>query len=98
MANTILKLYVTGQSSRTAQAVACLLQICQAQPTGECKTTVIDVLDQPQLAEDERIIATPTLVRESPLPKRRIIGDLSDMEKVMKALDLRPVAKQESSA
>ncbi|MFP4345422.1 MAG: circadian clock KaiB family protein [Anaerolineales bacterium] len=83
-----LKLYVTGRTLRSEQAIANLERICQETLGGQCTISIIDVLEQPQLAEEERILATPTLVKESPYPARRVIGDLSDTEKVMWALGL----------
>ena len=83
----ILTLYVTGQSARSQRAVANLRELCQG--LGEsCELTVIDVLERPQLAEEERVLATPTVIRRWPLPLRRVIGDLSDRDKVVLWLDL----------
>jgi circadian clock protein KaiB len=83
----VLALYVTGQSVRSQRAVANLRSLCDH--LGEsCELTVIDVLERPQAAEDERILATPTVIRRRPLPARRVIGDLSDLDKVSMWLDL----------
>jgi circadian clock protein KaiB len=91
-----LTLYVTGQSVRSQRAVANLRSLCDGLGDA-CELTVIDVLERPQMAEDERILATPTVIRRRPLPLRRIIGDLSDLQKVMLWLDLPlPVAGGES--
>ena len=84
----VLKLYVAGETFRSQRAVANLRRICEDELGGEYDLAVIDVLEQPQVAEDERILATPTLVKEVPLPARRLIGDLSDREKVLLGLDL----------
>lgn len=84
----VLKLFVTGQTSRTRRAIDNLARICEERLRGQYEITVIDVLEDPQLAEDERIIATPTLIKMVPPPHRRIIGDLSDMDKVLMGLDL----------
>jgi circadian clock protein KaiB len=86
----LLKLYVTGQTARAQRAIANLRRICEEELSGQYEMVVIDVLERPQLAEDERILATPTVVRELPAPIRRIIGDLSDSERVLLGLDLRP--------
>ena len=86
---TILKLYVTGRSPRSEQAFANLKAICEQKLSGQYEIEVIDVLERPQLAEDERILATPTLIKLLPLPLRRLIGDLSNKEKVLLGLDLR---------
>ena len=89
----LLKLYVTGQTPRSQKAIAGLNKICADELHGQYEMVVIDVLERPQLAEDEKILATPTLVKELPLPIRRIIGDLSDIEKVLLGLDLHPFTK-----
>lgn len=86
----ILKLYVTGRSPRAERAINNLRRICEQDLEGCYDLVVIDVLEHPQLAEDERILATPTLIKELPPPLRRVIGDLSDREKVLLGLDLRP--------
>jgi circadian clock protein KaiB len=85
----LLKLYVTGQTPRSLQAIANLRRLCEEELRGEYEMIVIDVLERPQLAEDEKILATPTVVKELPAPIRRIIGDLSDSERVLLGLDLR---------
>lgn len=92
MEKYLLKLYVTGQTPRAQRAIDDLRRICDAELPGSYEVVVVDVLEQPQLAEDEKILATPTLVKELPPPTRRIIGDLSDSEKVLRGLDLRPPA------
>ena len=84
-----LKLYVTGKTSRSEYAIANLREICEKDLKGQYELTIIDVLEQPQLAEDDRILATPTLIKELPKPIRRIIGDLSETEKVLLGLDIR---------
>ncbi len=85
----LLKLYVTGKTPRSERAMANLHRICQEDLQGQYELSIIDVLEQPQLAEDEKILATPTLTKELPLPLRKIIGDLSDIEKVLLGLDLQ---------
>ncbi|CAN5429034.1 hypothetical protein BH10PLA2_BH10PLA2_33300 [soil metagenome] len=86
----VLKLYVTGQTPRSQRAIANLRRICEDELSGEYEMQVIDVLERPQLAEHEKILATPTVVKELPAPIRRVIGDLSDSERVLLGLDLRP--------
>lgn len=88
MGKVLLKLFVTGQTIRSGRAIANLRRICEESLGTEYELTIVDVLERPQLAEDERILATPTLIRESPLPVRRIIGDLSDTKQVLLGLDL----------
>ena len=84
----LLKLFVTGQTPRSELAIENLRRICEEEFQNEYELIVIDILKRPQLAEDEKILATPTVVKELPLPIRRIIGDLSDNEKVLLGLDL----------
>ena len=79
--------------ARSQQAIANLRRICEEELSGRYELVVIDVLERPQLAEDEKILATPTVVKELPHPIRRIIGDLSDSERVLLGLDLRPVSE-----
>jgi len=93
MTEYLLRLYVTGQTPRAQRAIANLRQICDAELDGRYEVEVIDVLEQTQLAEDEKILATPTLVRHLPPPMRRIIGDLSEFDKVLLGLDLAPHSK-----
>jgi circadian clock protein KaiB len=85
----LLKLYVTGSSPRTKTAIENLNRICESELQGLYKLEIIDVLQFPQLAEDERILATPTLIKQLPPPLRRVIGDLSDKEKVLFGLEVR---------
>jgi circadian clock protein KaiB len=84
----LLKLFVTGQTQRSESAISDLRNICEEELKGEYDLIVIDILKRPQLAEDERILATPTVIKELPPPIRRIIGDLSEKEKVLLGLDL----------
>jgi circadian clock protein KaiB len=87
-----LRLYVTGKTPKSERAIANLKEICEKELEGLYELEIIDVLEQPQLAEDEKILATPTLVKDLPPPLRRIIGDLSNSEKVLLGLDLSPVS------
>jgi circadian clock protein KaiB len=89
MQKYLIKLYVTGQTPRSQHAILNLKRICDEELKGMYEMVVIDVLERPQLAEDEKILATPTVVKELPQPIRRIIGDLSDHERVLLGLDLR---------
>ena len=88
MTQFVLKLYVAGQTPRIQQAVRNIREICERDLGGSYDFVVIDVLERPQLAENERILATPTLVKELPPPLRRVVGDLSDRDKVLVGLDL----------
>ena len=94
MTKLTLKLYVTGQTARSERAIVNLRRVCEGELKGRYQLIVIDVLEQPQLAEDERIMATPTIIRELPTPIRRIIGDLTDTEQVLIGLDLETVKAQ----
>jgi len=93
MDKIVLRLYVTGQTQRSERALTTIRRICERELEGRYELIVIDVLERPQLAEDERILATPTLIKEVPLPLRRIIGDLSDVEKILVGLELQNVAE-----
>ena len=84
----LFKLYIAGNTTRSVRAQANLRRLCDELLSGQCRVEIIDVLEQPQLAEQQKILATPTLIRELPLPMRRVIGDLSDEEKVLMALDM----------
>lgn len=90
----LLKLYITGHTARSERAIKNLRRICNEELNGRYEMQVTDILEQPQLAEDEKILATPTLIKALPLPLRRIIGDLSDTEKVLVGLDLLPLDEQ----
>ena len=87
-----LKLYVTVHTLRSRQALEQLRKLCEEQFPHEYELEVVDVLDHPDEATASRILATPTVVRELPHPIRRIIGDLSDMEKVFAGLAMHPAA------
>ncbi len=86
-----LRLYVTGRTPQSQRAIANLRTILESEIQSEYELEVIDVLEYPDLAEREKILATPTLVRRLPEPVRKIVGDLSDREKVLQSLDLDPV-------
>lgn len=86
----ILRLYVAGQSARAIAALQNLKTICNEHLAGRYRIEVIDLLQQPQLARGDQIVAVPTLVRHLPPPVKKIIGDLSNEERVLVGLDLRP--------
>ena len=96
LATYLLKLYVTGSSPRAETAVANLRRICEEELRGRYELQVIDVLKEPQLAEDEKILATPTLIKQVPPPLRRVIGDLSDTGKVLLGLEVRSTTTKEA--
>ena len=85
-----LRLYVAGQTPKSLQAFANLKRICEEHLAGRYSIEVIDLLKNPQLARGDQILALPTLVRKLPEPVRKIIGDLSNTERVLVGLDLRP--------
>jgi circadian clock protein KaiB len=85
-----LKLYVAGQTAKSLQAFANLKRICEEHLAGEYHIEIVDLMKDPQLAEGDQILALPTLVRKLPEPVRKIIGDLSNTERVLVGLDLRP--------
>ncbi len=86
----VLRLYVAGSTPRSARAIRTIQAICEELLKGHYRLEVIDIYQRPALARDEQIVATPTLIRELPPPLRRLIGDLSDTERVLIGLDLRP--------
>ena len=96
MGKYLLKLYVMGQTPRSERAIANLQRICDEELGNQYELIIIDVLERPQLAEDEKVVAIPTLIKQLPIPLRRFIGDMSDTEKVLLGLDLLPNIKPES--
>ncbi|MGB8359039.1 MAG: circadian clock KaiB family protein [Bacteroidales bacterium] len=89
----ILRLYITGTTNRSVLAITNLKKICEEYLDGRYELEVIDLYKMPSLAKDEQIIAAPTLIKKLPLPFRRIIGDMSNIEKVLLGLDLKKVAE-----
>ena len=86
-----LRLYVTGSTPRSARSIFNLRKICEERLFGRYELEVIDIYQQPELARGEQIIAAPTLIKSLPLPLRKLVGDLSDHERVLTGLDLNPV-------
>jgi circadian clock protein KaiB len=89
-----LKLYVAGQTTKSLTAFANLTRICEEHLKCKYKIEVIDLLKNPQLAKGDQILALPTLVRKLPVPMRKIIGDLSNTDRVLVGLDLQPASKE----
>lgn len=85
-----LRLYVAGRSPKSLHAFANLKKFCEEHLPGRYSIEVIDLLEHPQLAEGDQIVALPTLVRKLPEPMRKIIGDLSNTERTLVGLDLKP--------
>ena len=88
----VLKLYVAGQSPKSVNAIVNIKKICEVNLPGRYVLDVIDLYQQPQLAQGEQVIAVPTLIRKLPQPLRRIIGDMSNTERVLAGLDIRSKA------
>lgn len=86
----VLRLFVTGTTSRSQRAIANMHKICEEKLAGQYDLEVIDVYENPEATQELQIIATPTLVKVLPEPLRRIIGDLSDREKVLTGLNIMP--------
>jgi circadian clock protein KaiB len=86
----ILKLYITGATPRSTKAIMNIRKICEEHLKGRYELEIIDIFQQPVLAKGEQIIAAPTLIKKLPLPLRRFIGDMSDADKILVGLDLRP--------
>ena len=85
-----LRLYVAGMTPRSTRAIANIKEICEEHLKGRYALQVIDLYQQPVLAAEDQIIALPTLIRKLPMPLRRLIGDLSNSERVLIGLDLKP--------
>jgi len=85
-----LRLYVAGESAKSLAAVKNLRQICDEHLAGRYKIEIVDLLKNPQLARGDQILAVPTLVRKLPQPIKKIIGDLSNTDRALVGLDLRP--------
>jgi circadian clock protein KaiB len=86
----VLRLYVTGSTARSARAIANLRRICEEHLSGHYDLEVIDVYQRPEAAREAQLIAAPTVVRLLPEPLRRVVGDLSNEDKVLQGLDLLP--------
>lgn len=84
----ILRLYVAGNTARSERAIASLKRLCERELGGQYRVEVVDVLQDPSAAEREKVLATPTVIKELPPPVRRVIGDLSQAEQVLVGLDL----------
>lgn len=90
--NYVLRLYVAGITPKSTRAIENVKKICEEYLAGRYELEVIDIYQQPKLAKGEQIIAAPTLIKKLPLPLRKIIGDMSDTEKFLVGLDLKPRA------
>jgi circadian clock protein KaiB len=83
-----LRLYITGASVNSAKAISNIKQICEKHLKNAYKLEIIDIYQQPALAKQEQIVALPLLVKSFPLPEKRLVGNMSDTEKVLKGLEL----------
>jgi circadian clock protein KaiB len=86
----VLRLYVAGTTSKSLRAVANIKEICETSLKNRYDLEVIDIYQQPVLVKGEQIIAAPTLVKQLPLPLRKFIGDMSDTDRILVGLDLKP--------
>ncbi len=86
----ILRLYIAGMTPRSREALCTVSEICQQELAGRCDLEVIDLYQQPTLAQGEQIVAVPTLIKKLPLPLRRFIGSRANKEKLLVGLELRP--------
>lgn len=84
----VLRLYVTGSTSRSAKAISTIRALCDEYLSGHYDLKVVDIYQQPTAAQDEQIIAAPTLIKSEPLPPKRLIGDLSNRDRIIVGLDL----------
>jgi circadian clock protein KaiB len=89
-AKYVLRLYVTGMTPKSTRAIANVQKICEEHLAGRYELKVIDIYQQPKLAKGEQIIAAPTLIKKLPPPLRRFIGDMSDTERFLVGIDLKP--------
>ncbi len=89
-----LRLYIAGQTVRSDAALANLKRICEEHLAGKYRIEVIDLTKNPERAKDDQILAVPTVIRKLPEPLRKTIGDLSQTERVLVGLDLRPLKKE----
>ena len=88
----VLQLYITGATHHSMNAVQNIKKICEEHLKGDYELDIVDVYQQPSLAKEKQIIAAPTLIKLQPLPFRRIVGDMSDTEKILSVLDITKAA------
>jgi circadian clock protein KaiB len=91
----VLRLYVTGMTPKSIKAIENVRRICEENLKGCYKLEVIDIYQQPELAKAEQLLAAPTLIKKLPLPLRRLIGDMSNRERILVGLDLVPKKKKD---
>lgn len=94
----VLRLYISGRTAKSTLALKTLKELCEARLPGRYELEVIDVYQEPARAREDHVLAVPTVIRRSPLPPRRLIGDLSNEERVLLGLDLEPLAVRHAKA
>jgi circadian clock protein KaiB len=92
----VLRLYVTGMTPKSIKAIENIKKICEESLQGRYELEVIDIYQQPEYAKKEEIIAAPTLIKKLPLPSRRVIGDMSNKERILVGLDLLPKKRKKN--
>lgn len=97
-AEYVLHLYITGATPNSTRAVRNIKDICEQYLKGRYELLIVDIYQQPARAQDEQLIAAPTLIRRKPLPARRLVGDLSDRARVLAALGLPPTPPPDADA
>ena len=85
-----LRLFVAGMTPKSQRAIEAVKELCDTELQGRIDLEIVDIYQQPELVKDEQVLAAPTLIKKLPLPLRRIIGDMSDKERLIVGLDLRP--------
>jgi circadian clock protein KaiB len=90
LAGYVLRLYVASLTPRSIAAIRSVKEVCEKHLQGRYELEIIDIYEQPSLAKGEQIVAAPTLIKQLPLPLRRLIGDMADEQRVLVGLDLRP--------
>jgi circadian clock protein KaiB len=93
----ILRLYVTGMTPKSIQAIENVRKICDEHLQGRCELEIIDIYQQPDYAKTEQLIAAPTLIKKLPLPLRKFIGDMSQNERILVGLDIVPKKKRKKT-
>jgi len=88
-----LRLYITGKTPNSLRAITCVKELCERHLPGRYHLQVVDIYQQPALAEGDHIMVAPTLVKRSPFPLRRVMGNLSDTSRVLRSLDLHPTVE-----
>jgi circadian clock protein KaiB len=91
-----LRLFVTGSTPRSARAIRNIRTICEKKLHGRYDLEVVDIYQHPEQAKPEQIVVAPTLIKQLPLPVRRLIGDLSDQQRVLAGLNILPIEKHEA--